>query len=99
MKNLLGLGVLLVAGMLVIPGSLGLAKPACAQENSKKLTAEQYEQLKKKRQEEWQTREEIQKNATTPERLKSGVKHRDDALKRQKAAEQKLKELEREGQR
>jgi hypothetical protein len=55
--------------------------------------------LKKKRQEEWQTREEIQKNATTPERLKSGVKHRDDALKRQKAAEQKLKEMERKGQR
>jgi hypothetical protein len=94
MKKLMGLGALLLAGILVVPGSLGLTGRALAQEGSKKLTDEQYEQLKKKRQEEWQTREEIDKNSKTGERLKSGVKHRDDALKRQKAAEQKLKEME-----
>jgi hypothetical protein len=94
MKTFTGLGALLLAGMLVVPGNLGLGGRAWAQEGSKELTPEQYEQLKKKRQEEWQTREDIQKSQETGERLKSGVKHRDDALKRQKAAEQKLKEME-----
>ena len=94
MKKLMGMGALLLAGVLAVPGTLGWADRASAQEESKKLTDEQYEQLQKKRQEEWQTREEIQKNSTTGERLKSGVKHRDDALQRQKAAEQKLKEME-----
>jgi hypothetical protein len=94
MKKLMGMGALLLAGLLVVSGNLGLAGRAFAQEGSKQLTDEQYEQLKKKRQEEWQTREEIQKNSTTGERLKSGVKHRDDALKRQKAAEQKMREME-----
>jgi hypothetical protein len=94
MKKLRGMGALLLAGILLVTGNLGLADRVYAQEGSKQLTDEQYEQLKKKRQEEWQTREEIQKNSTTGERLKSGVKHRDDALKRQKAAEQKMREME-----
>jgi hypothetical protein len=94
MKKLMGIGALLLAGILVVPGNLGLTGRALAQEGSKQLTDEQYEQLKQKRQEEWQTREDIQKNSTTAERLKSGVKHRDDALKRQKAAERQLKEME-----
>jgi len=94
MKKLMGLGALLLAGVLVMPGNLWLTSRVLAQEGAKQLTNEQYEQLKKKRQEQWQTREEIEKNSKTGERLKSGVKHREDALKRQKAAEQRLKELE-----
>lgn len=94
MKKLMGMGAMLLAGILVVPGNLGLTGFVYAQEGSKQLTDEQYEKLKQKRQEEWQTLEQIDKDSKTGARLKSGVKHRDDALKRQKAAEQKLKEME-----
>jgi hypothetical protein len=94
MKKLTGMAALLLASILVVPGNLGLAGRVYAQEGSKQLTDEQYEKLKQKRQEEWQTREQIDKDSKTGARLKSGVKHRDDALKRQKAAEQQMKELE-----
>lgn len=94
MKKLMGLGAVLLAGILVVPVNLGLAGRALAQESSKQLTDEQYEQLKKKRQEQWQTLEKIDKDSKTGARLQGGVKHRDDALKRQKAAEQQMKEME-----
>ena len=95
MKKLVGLGALLLAGILVIPGYPGLTGRALAQEGSRQLTDEQYEQLKKKRQEQWQTREDIQKRQEdTGARLQEGVKRSQDAAKRQKAAEQRLKELE-----
>ena len=94
MKKLMGMGALLLAGILVIPGNLGLAGRALAQEGSKQLTDEQYEQLKQKQQEQWQTLEQIDKDSKTGVRLQSGVKHRDDAAKRQKAAEQQMKEME-----
>ena len=94
MKKLMGMGALLVAGILVIPGNLGLAGRAWAQEGSKQLTDEQYEQLKQKHQEQWQTLEQIDKDSKTGVRSQSGEKHRDDAAKRQKAAEQQMKEME-----
>lgn len=95
MKKLMGLGALLLAGVLVMPGNLWQMGRVYAQEGSKQLTDEQYEQLKQKRQEEWQTREEIQKRQeNTGARLQEGVKRSQDAAKRQKAAEQRLKELE-----
>lgn len=94
MRKLMGLRALLMAGVLAMPGNLGLAGSVYAQETTKRLSEEQYEELKKKRQEQWQTLEKIDKDSQPGERLKSGVKHRDDALKRQKAAEQRLKEME-----
>jgi len=90
MKKLMGLGALLLAGVLVMPGNL-----VYAQEGSKQLTDEQYEKLKQKRQEQWQTLEDIQKRQeNTGARLQEGVKRSQDATKRQKAAEQQMKELE-----
>jgi len=94
MKKLTGIAALWIASILVVPGNLGLAGQVFAQEGSKQLTDEQYEKLKQKRQEQWQTQEQIDKDSKTGERLKNGVKHRDDALKRQKAAEQRMKEME-----
>lgn len=94
MKKLMGLGALVLAGLLVMPGNPWLTSRVLAQEGGKQLTDEQYEKLKQKWQEEWQTREQIDKDSKTGARLKSGLKHRDDAIKRQKAAEQKMKELE-----
>ncbi len=95
MKKLMKRGSLvLLAVVLLIPGYFWMTGPVYAQGQSKQLTDEQYQKLQQKRQEQWQTQEDIQKSQEPGERLKSGVKHRDDALKRQKAAEQKLKELE-----
>ncbi len=61
MKKLIGVGALWLAGILVVPGNLWLPDRVSAQEGSKQLTDEQYEQLRQKRQEQWQTREDIQK--------------------------------------
>lgn len=95
MKKLMGLGALLMAAVLLVSGNFGLTGRAFAQEGSKQLTDEQYEKLKLKRQEQWQTLEDIQKRQdNTGERLQEAVKRRQDAERRQKAAEQKLKEME-----
>ncbi len=95
MKKLMGLGGLLLAGVLLMPGNLWLTGRVYAQEGSKQLTDEEYEQLRQKRQEQWQTLEDIQKRQdNTGERLQEAVKRSQDAAKRQKAAEQKLKETE-----
>ncbi|MFA4903351.1 MAG: hypothetical protein WC600_11495 [Desulfobaccales bacterium] len=95
MKKLMGLGALWLAGVLAMPGNLWLTGCVYAQEGSKQLTDEQYEQLRQKRQEQWQTLEDIKKRQeNTGERLQEGVKRSQDAAKRQKAAEQKLKEME-----
>lgn len=95
MHKLMGLGALLLAGVLVMPGNLWLTNCVNAQEGGKQLTDEEYEKLRQKRQEQWQTLEDIQKRQdNTGERLQEAVKRRQDAAKRQKAAEQKLKEME-----
>jgi len=92
MKKLMGLVALLLAEILVIPGYLGLEGRALAQEGSRQLTDEQYEKLRQKRQEQWQTLEDIQKRQEdTGARLQEAEKRRQDAAKRQKAAEQGIK--------
>ena len=95
MKKLMILGALFLAGVLAMPGNLWLTGCVYAQEGGKQLTDEQYEKLKQKRQEEWQTREDIQKRQdNTGERLQESEKRRQDAEKRQKAAEQDMEEME-----
>ncbi|MFA5110551.1 MAG: hypothetical protein WC443_04010 [Desulfobaccales bacterium] len=93
MKKLTAVGAIILAGVLAIPGSLGLTSPVYAQQGSKQLTDEEYQKLQQKRQEQWQTLEDIQKRQeNTGQRLQDAEKRRQDALKRQKAAEQGLKE-------
>ncbi len=90
MKKIMGLGAMLLAGLLVIPGNLWLASPVLAQSDSKTIEDKQLQELRQKRQEEWQERERRE------EKLQDTGKRRQDAIKRQKAAEQRLRELEEE---
>ena len=95
MKKINGLVALILAGLLVIPGTFGPASQACAQEGSKPLTEQQYRELQQKRQEQWETLEQIQKRQEdTGGRLQDAVKRRQDAEKRQRDAERKLPEQE-----
>jgi hypothetical protein len=88
-----GLTGLILAGLLLIPGSLGFGASALAQNGSGKLTEEQRRQMEQKYQEEWKTQEQIQKfQEDTGARLQSAEKHRRDAEKRQREAERRLRE-------
>jgi hypothetical protein len=93
MKKIMGLGAMLLAGLLVIPGSLWLASPALAQSEAQTSKDQQLQELRQRRQEERLERERVE---TPAERQQDAVKHQQDALKRQKAAEQRLRELEEE---
>lgn len=95
MKKMMGLSAVLLAGFLVMPGNLGLPGRVFAQEGSKPLTDEQYQELQKKRQEQWQDLERIQqRQENTGQRLQEAEKRRQDAEKRRKEAEKRLRELE-----
>lgn len=94
MKKLIGLGALLLAGLLVIPGNLWTVGPVYAQEGSKQLTEQEYQELRKKRLEQWDDLErEDKRMQNTGQRLQEAEKRRQDALKRQKAAEQGSREM------
>ena len=94
MKKLMGLGAMLLAGFLVVPGNLGLTGRVYAQEGSKQLTEEQYQELQKKRQEWDDLERKEQSQNSTAERLQRAEKRRQDAEKRRKAAEQGQRELD-----
>ena len=57
MKKFMGLGAMLLAGFLVIPGNLGLAGQALAQSDVKTTEDKQLQELRQKRQEQWEERE------------------------------------------
>jgi len=93
MNKLIGLAALLLAGGLAMPGNFWQSGVAYGQGSSRQLSDEEYEKLKQKRQEQWQTLEDIQKRQeNTGERLQEAVKRRQDAERRQKAAEQQMRE-------
>ena len=93
MKKIMGLGTLLLAGLLVIPGNLWLASQVLAQSDAKTIEDKQLQELRQKRQEERQERERVE---TPGERQQNAIKRQQDAVKRQKAAEQRQRELEEE---
>ena len=94
MKKVKGLGAMLLAGFLVIPGNLGLAGQVLAQSDAK-TEDKQLQDLRQKRQEQWQERErEAKQLEDTGKRKQDAIKRRQDAGQRQKAAEQRLRELE-----
>lgn len=93
MKKIMGLGAVLLAGLLVIPGNLGLASQALAQSEAQKIEDTQLQELRQRRQEERRERERV---VTPGERRQDANKRQQDANQRQKAAEQRLRELEEE---
>ncbi len=97
MKKIMGLGAMLLAGLLVIPGNLGLTSPVLAQSDAQTLEDKHQEELRQKRQEEWQERErEGKKLENTGQRKQDAIKRQQDANKRQKTAEKRLREIEEE---
>jgi len=97
MKKIKGLGAMLLAGFLVIPGNLGLAGQVLAQSDVKTTEDKQLQELRQKRQEQWEERErEAKQLENTGQRQKDAVKRQQDAGQRQKAAEQRLRELDEE---
>ncbi|HEX9882410.1 MAG TPA: hypothetical protein VGA79_00440 [Desulfobaccales bacterium] len=96
MKMIKGLGAMILAGLLVIPGNLGLASQVLAQSDAK-TEDKQLQELRQKRQEQWEERErEAKQLEDTGKRRQDAIKRQQDAGKRQKAAEQRLRELEEE---
>jgi Skp family chaperone for outer membrane proteins len=97
MKKIMGVGAMLLAGLLVIPGNFGLAGRVFAQSDSGAIEDKQMQELRQKREEEWQDserrRQRLQDAGT---RKQDALKRQQDAVKRQKAAEQRLRELEKE---
>ena len=97
MKKIMGLGAVLLAGFLVIPGNLGLAGQVLAQSGVKTTEDKQLQELRQKRQEQWEERErEAKQLENTGQRKQDAVKRQQDAGQRQKAAEQRLRELDEE---
>ena len=57
MKKVVRLGAIFLAGLLAMPGNAWLVSRVSAQTDQEKLSEEQYKELQKKRQEEWNDRE------------------------------------------
>ena len=96
MKKIGGLGALFVAGLLLIPGHGWLASRAWAQGGAEKLSEQQYQELQKKRQEQWDDRVRMQQRQDNiGQRRQEAEKRQRDAEKRQREAERRLKELNR----
>jgi len=93
MKKIMGLGAMLLAGLLVIPGNLGLAGQVLAQSDAQTAEDKNLQELRQKRQEQWQERE---RQVKPGERRQDAIKRQQDAGQRQKAAEQRQLELEEE---
>jgi hypothetical protein len=97
MKKSMVLGSMFLAGVLVIPGNLGLKGQVLAQSDAKTIEDKQLQELRQKRQETLQEQErEAKQLEDTGKRKQDANKRQQDAIKRQKAAEQSLRELEEE---
>ena len=97
MKKIMGLGAMLLAGLLVIPGNLGLAGQVLAQSDTRTTEDKQLQELRQKRQEQWEERErEAKQLENSGQRRQDAVKRQQDAGQRQKAAEQRMRELDAE---
>ena len=82
MKKIMGLGALLLAGFLVIPGNLGLAGQVLAQSEAKTTEDKQLQDLRQKRQETLQEQErEAKQQQNTGERQENAIKRQKDALR------------------
>jgi hypothetical protein len=90
MKKIMGLGALLLAGLLAIPGNLWLASQVLAQSDTKTMEDKQLQDLRQERQE---TLQEQEREAKPPQDTGKGNQ---DAIKRQKAADPQFQDLDEE---
>ncbi len=96
MKKIMGLGAILLAGTLVIPGTIRHSGQVLAQSQAPPLTEDQYQQLQQKRQEEWEYLDQKEKTRHPGIRYPKAIQRQEDAEKRRKDAEKRLRELEEE---
>jgi membrane protein involved in colicin uptake len=95
MKKIGGLGAILLAGFMVIPGNAWLATRVYAQSGSEKFTEKQWQELQQKRQEQWNDLErQQQRQDNIGQRRQEAEKRQQDAAKRQREAERRLQELQ-----
>lgn len=94
MKKIMGLGAMLLAGLLVIPGHLWRPGQALAQSESQKMEDKRQQELQQKRQEQWEYLDQKEKKQHPAIRYQDAIKRQEDAIKRQKDAERRLRELE-----
>ena len=96
MKKIMGLGAMLLAGFLVIPGNLGLSSQVLAQSDSQ--TYKQLQDVRQKRQETLREQErEAKQQENTGQRKEDAVKRQQDAIQRQKAADPSQQDLDEDG--
>jgi hypothetical protein len=93
MRLIMGLGAVLLAGLLVVPGNLWPASQVLAQSEAQTIEDQQLQELRRKRQEQRRERERV---VTPGERRQDALKRQEDASKRQKAAEPRQRELDEE---
>ena len=97
MRKIMGLGAMLLAGLLVIPGNFWLASQVLAQSDAKTIEDKQLQELRQKRQETLQEQERQSKQLEdTGKRKQDAIKRQQDAIKRQKAAEPSQRDLDEE---
>jgi len=95
MKKVVGLGAIFLAGLVAMPGNAWLASRVYAQSGSEKLSEEQYQELQRKRQEQWNDLEQQQKRQENiGQRRQEAEKRKLDAEKRQREVERQLQELQ-----
>jgi septal ring factor EnvC (AmiA/AmiB activator) len=95
MKKLVGLVAILLAGVLLSSGNGWFGTRVSAQSAPEKLTDQQYQELQKKRQEQWDNLERIQqRQENVGQRKQEAEKRQKDAAKRQKQAESALEDDE-----
>ena len=99
MKKIMGLGAVLLAGFLVIPGNLWLASRAMAQSEAKTNEDKQLQDLRQKRLETLQEQErEAKQLQDTGKRKQDAIDRQEDAIQRQKAVDPSLQDLDEEDQ-
>jgi hypothetical protein len=97
MKKIVGLGAVLLAGFLAIPGNLGFAGQALAQGGAQTGEDEQLQDLRQKRQETLPEQErEAQEEQNVGQRNQDAIQRQQDAIQRQKAADPQQQDLDEE---
>jgi hypothetical protein len=90
-----GAAAAILAGFLLMPVTFWPSGDALGQGGSPELTEQKRREMEQKYQEQWETRERIQKRQEdTGQRLKEAEKRRQDAEQRLREAERQMQEME-----
>jgi hypothetical protein len=95
MKKSTAVSMIVLAGFLLLGLDSGLAPRVYAQSGGKQLTDQEWQEIQKKRQKEWEDSEkEDQRRSNTYQRRQDAQQRQRDAEKRQRDAEKKMQELD-----